>query len=58
MPTLTWAEVAKPLTQLPLVAAPYAQVAADLGLTEATLLDRLAALKARGVIRRIAAAAS
>ncbi|WP_170345483.1 siroheme decarboxylase subunit beta [Ruegeria atlantica] len=41
---------------LPLVSAPYAQVAADLGLTEATLLDRLAALKARGVIRRIAAA--
>ena len=41
---------------LPLVPAPYAQVAADLGLTEATLLDRLAVLKARGVIRRIAAA--
>ena len=41
---------------LPLVAAPYAQVAADLSMTEATLLDRLAALKARGVIRRIAAA--
>lgn len=41
---------------LPLVPAPYAQVAGDLGLPEATLLDRLAALKARGVIRRIAAA--
>ncbi|WP_170367429.1 AsnC family transcriptional regulator [Ruegeria arenilitoris] len=41
---------------LPLVPAPYAQVADDLGIEEATLLDRLAALKARGVIRRIAAA--
>lgn len=41
---------------LPLVPAPYAQVADDLGIEEAALLDRLAALKARGVIRRIAAA--
>ncbi|WP_170461619.1 siroheme decarboxylase subunit beta [Ruegeria arenilitoris] len=41
---------------LPLVPAPYAQVADNLGIEEATLLDRLAALKARGVIRRIAAA--
>ncbi|WP_170439463.1 siroheme decarboxylase subunit beta [Ruegeria arenilitoris] len=41
---------------LPLVPAPYAQVADDLGMPEATLLDRLATLKARGVIRRIAAA--
>ncbi|WP_170421592.1 siroheme decarboxylase subunit beta [Ruegeria arenilitoris] len=41
---------------LPLVLAPYAQVADDLGIEEAALLNRLAALKARGVIRRIAAA--
>ncbi|WP_170589100.1 siroheme decarboxylase subunit beta [Ruegeria arenilitoris] len=41
---------------LPLVPAPFAQVADDLGIEEATLLDRLATLKARGVIRRIAAA--
>ncbi|WP_170407316.1 siroheme decarboxylase subunit beta [Ruegeria arenilitoris] len=41
---------------LPQVPTPYAQVAGDLGMHEATLLDRLAALKARGVIRRIAAA--
>jgi len=41
---------------LPLVPAPYAQVADDLGIEEAALLNRLAALKARGVIRRIAAA--
>ncbi|WP_170359685.1 siroheme decarboxylase subunit beta [Ruegeria arenilitoris] len=41
---------------LPLVPAPYAQVADDLGIEEAALLDRLATLKARGVIRRIAAA--
>ncbi|SHE74170.1 transcriptional regulator, AsnC family [Ruegeria intermedia] len=41
---------------LPLVPAPYAQVADDLGIEEAVLLDRLAALKTRGVIRRIAAA--
>lgn len=41
---------------LPLVSAPYAQVAEGLGMEETALLDRLAALKARGVIRRIAAA--
>lgn len=41
---------------LPLVPAPFTQVADDLGIEEATLLHRLAALKARGVIRRIAAA--
>ncbi|GAB4556023.1 MAG: Lrp/AsnC family transcriptional regulator [Ruegeria sp.] len=41
---------------LPLVPAPYAQVSDDLGIEEAILLNRLAALKARGVIRRIAAA--
>ena len=41
---------------LPLIAAPYAQVADELGMTEARLLDRLAALKTRGIVRRIAAA--
>ncbi|WP_170381878.1 siroheme decarboxylase subunit beta [Ruegeria atlantica] len=41
---------------LPLVSAPYAQVAKTLGLDEDALLYRLAELKSRGVIRRIAAA--
>ncbi|WP_372572011.1 siroheme decarboxylase subunit beta [Ruegeria jejuensis] len=41
---------------LPLVTAPFADVAARLEMDEATLIDRLAALKASGVIRRIAAA--
>ena len=41
---------------LPLVRAPYAAIAQDLGLSEETLLDRLADLKSRGVIRRIGAA--
>ncbi len=41
---------------LPLVPAPYAQVAGRLGLCEDALLARLRALKAAGVIRRIAAA--
>ena len=41
---------------LPLVPAPYAEVAARLGLSEADLVDRLAAMKESGVIRRIAAA--
>ncbi len=41
---------------LPLVSAPYAQVAADLGIDENALLARLADMKSRGVIRRIAAA--
>ncbi|MEX0344152.1 MAG: Lrp/AsnC family transcriptional regulator [Rhizobiaceae bacterium] len=38
---------------LPLVASPYADIATKLGTTEADVIDRLAALKARGVIRRI-----
>lgn len=38
---------------LPLVAEPYAEVARGLGIGEATLIERLGALKARGVIRRI-----
>lgn len=41
---------------LPLVPAPYARVAAELGLDEDALLFRLADMKSRGVIRRIAAA--
>lgn len=38
---------------LPLTPAPYAEVAARVGLDEGELLERLAALQARGVIRRI-----
>lgn len=41
---------------LPLVAAPYAALAEMLDLSEPDVLDRLARLKAAGVIRRIAAA--
>lgn len=41
---------------LPLVPAPYAAVAQDLGLDEDDLTRRLAAMKESGVIRRIAAA--
>lgn len=41
---------------LPLVAEPYAEVAAQLDLTEDALTSRLAIMKASGVIRRIAAA--
>lgn len=41
---------------LPLVPAPYSQVAEQLGMTEAKLVERLDRMKASGVIRRIAAA--
>ena len=41
---------------LPLTPAPYAEIAATLGLAEAEVIDRLAAMQTRGVIRRIAAA--
>ncbi|WP_120635734.1 Lrp/AsnC family transcriptional regulator [Ruegeria sp. EL01] len=41
---------------LPFVPAPFAQVVETLGMAEDALLSRLAELKARGVIRRIAAA--
>ncbi|MEP2531536.1 Lrp/AsnC family transcriptional regulator [Shimia sp.] len=41
---------------LPLIAAPYAKVAADLALPERELTSRLQAMKDSGVIRRIAAA--
>jgi len=43
---------------LPLVPAPYAAVADDLGLDETDLIARLGAMKSSGVIRRIAAAAN
>jgi len=38
---------------LPLVPEPYATIAAELGTTEADVANRLSALLARGVIRRI-----
>lgn len=41
---------------LPLVEAPYAQIAASLGLTEAEVIYRLTALQDLGIIRRIAIA--
>lgn len=41
---------------LPLVAAPYAAVAEAVGLTEAEVIDRMSAMQARGIIRRIAVA--
>lgn len=41
---------------LPLVAAPYAAIAQGLGMEECALLERLRAMKAKGVIRRIGAA--
>ncbi|WP_287885272.1 MULTISPECIES: siroheme decarboxylase subunit beta [Paracoccus] len=41
---------------LPLVEAPYARIAADLGLSETQVIARLSALNAQGVIRRIAIA--
>ena len=41
---------------LPITPRPYAAVAAALGLDEAAVIDRLAAMQARGVVRRIAAA--
>ncbi len=41
---------------LPLDPKPYAAVAAEIGLTEAEVIDRLGAMQARGIVRRIAAA--
>lgn len=41
---------------LPLVSHPYAAIAADLGMTEGALCDRLRAMQASGIIRRIAVA--
>lgn len=41
---------------LPLTPAPFAEVATWLGLTEAQVIDRMAAMQATGVIRRVAIA--
>lgn len=41
---------------LPLTPAPYAEVAAKLGLEEAEVIARMTALQARGVIRRVGVA--
>lgn len=41
---------------LPLTPKPYAEVAAVLGLTEAEVIDRIASMQERGIIRRIAIA--
>lgn len=41
---------------LPLTSAPFAEVASWLGLTERTVIDRMAAMQAAGVIRRVAIA--
>lgn len=41
---------------LPLVAAPYAEIAARLGLTETEVIARMEAMQDRGAIRRIAVA--
>ncbi len=41
---------------LPLTPEPYAEVAGWLGLTEAEVIERMSAMQARGVIRRIALA--
>ena len=41
---------------LPLVTAPFAAIARDVGIAEEEVMTRLSALKERGVIRRIAAA--
>ena len=41
---------------LPLTPAPYAEVAAVIGLTEAEVIERIAAMQERGIIRRIAIA--
>lgn len=40
-------------TRFPLVSRPYAAVAGEVGLSEAEVLSRVAALKAAGIIRRI-----
>lgn len=41
---------------LPLTPQPYAEIAAVLGLTEAEVIDRIASMQERGIIRRIAIA--
>ena len=42
-------------TGLPLTPAPFADIAVQLGCDEKTVIDRLAALRAQGVIRRFGA---
>jgi DNA-binding Lrp family transcriptional regulator len=41
---------------LPLTPAPFAEVASWLGLTEATVIERMTAMQAKGIIRRVAIA--
>lgn len=41
---------------LPLLPEPFAEIGARLGLSEGEVIDRLAAMRAAGIIRRIAAA--
>ncbi len=41
---------------LPFVAKPYAKIATSLGLEEAEVIDRLSAMKAWGIVRRIGVA--
>ncbi len=40
-------------SDFPIASRPYAAIAGDLGITEAQVIQRLKALKARGIIRRI-----
>jgi siroheme decarboxylase len=40
---------------LPVVSEPYAPAAAELGMTQAELLDHLSAMQERGILRRVAA---
>ncbi|MFW6373698.1 MAG: AsnC family transcriptional regulator [Thermodesulfobacteriota bacterium] len=40
-------------SDFPITSRPYASIAGDLGITEARVIDRLKALKAQGIIRRI-----
>jgi DNA-binding Lrp family transcriptional regulator len=42
-------------SDFPITPRPFAAIAAELGLTETEVLDRVAALKERGIIRRIGA---
>ncbi len=48
--------IAETQSGLPLTPAPYAEIAAALGLEEAEVIGRMKALQARGVIRRIGVA--
>ncbi|MBB4303266.1 DNA-binding Lrp family transcriptional regulator [Rhodobium orientis] len=48
--------IAETQAGLPLVPEPYAEIGRRLGIAEAAVRDRLAALQARGIVRRIAIA--